>query len=397
MPITAIERNKVVEHWEKILSESIATPEALSPHFPIDEGEIRRVASLYPMQINPYFLGLIKEKGNGLYRQAIPDLCEITEKDGFEDPLNEEGLSPVPGLTHKYPDRVLFLVSSRCAMYCRFCNRKRKVGRPSMVTRETIREGLSYIRGNKKVRDVLLSGGDPLLLSDLELFRILCELRTLSHVEVIRIGTRVPCTLPQRITPQVVKMLKGFHPLYINTHFNHPSEITPEASLACARLADAGIPLGCQTVLLKGVNDDPLVMKALMHKLISIRVRPYYLFQADLVRGTSHFWTPLEKGLEIFSRLQGHTSGLCVPRFMIDLPGGGGKIPLVPEYVGESSGGKLLIKNYIGNEYLYPLLKERQKQVQGSEKVRDRDGKGPKPYHQGMRTQEKERRMTWLR
>jgi lysine 2,3-aminomutase len=224
-----------------------------------------------------------------------------------------------------------------------------------MVTRETIGDGISYIRGNKKIRDVLLSGGDPLLLPDAELFVLLRELRSISHVEIIRIGTRVPCTLPQRVTPQLADMLKGFHPLYINTHFNHPAEITPEASLACARLVDAGIPLGCQTVLLKGINDDPDVMKILMQKLLAIRVRPYYLFQADRAKGTSHFWTPLEKGVEIMWALQGYTSGLCVPRFMIDLPGGGGKIPLVPEYVLGEEKGRLRLKNYLGEEYIYPL------------------------------------------
>lgn len=307
------------------------------------------------MAINPYYLGLIKAKGDGIYRQAVPDLRETREGDGFEDPLNEEGLSPVPGLTHKYPDRVLFLVSGRCPMYCRFCNRKRKVGRPSMVTKETISEGIAYIRGTRKVRDVLLSGGDPLLLTDRKLHHILSRLRAIPHVEIIRIGTRVPCTLPQRVTQGLVNMLKGFHPLYINTHFNHPAEITPEASLACSRLADAGIPLGCQTVLLKGVNDDPKVMERLMGRLLTIRVRPYYLFQADLAKGTSHFWTPLKTGLDIISKLQGHTSGLSVPRLMIDLPGGGGKVPLLPEYVLGEDGGNLLIRNYRGEKYRYPL------------------------------------------
>ncbi|MGD9041460.1 MAG: KamA family radical SAM protein, partial [Desulfobacteraceae bacterium] len=269
--------------------------------------------------------------------------------------LNEEALSPVPGLTHKYPDRVLFLVSGQCAMYCRFCNRKRKVGNSSMVTRETIREGISYIKGNKNIRDVILSGGDPLLLPDGELFVLLTALRSIPHLEIIRIGTRVPCTLPQRVTQQLADMLKGFHPLYINTHFNHPAEITAEASLACARLVDAGIPLGCQTVLLKGINDDPALMRILMQKLLAIRVRPYYLFQADRAKGTSHFWTPLEKGMEIMAALQGYTSGLCVPRFMIDLPGGGGKIPITPDYVMKKEKGNLRLKNYLGEEYFYPL------------------------------------------
>jgi lysine 2,3-aminomutase len=341
-----------------MLSKSITTAEDLSALFGTEEEEIQRVVARYPMAINSYYLRLIRENGDGIYRQAVPDIREVTEEEGLEDPLNEEALSPVPGLTHKYPDRVLFLVSGQCAMYCRFCNRKRKVGRASMVTRKTIREGISYIRGNKKIRDVLLSGGDPLLLPDGELFVLLSALRSIPHLEIIRLGTRVPCTFPQRVTQQLAGMLKGFHPLYINTHFNHPAEITAEASLACARLVDAGIPLGCQTVLLKGVNDDPAVMRILMQKLLAIRVRPYYLFQADRAKGTSHFWTPLEKGLEIMAALQGYISGLCVPRFMIDLPGGGGKIPITPEYVVGKEKGSLLIKNYSGELYHYSLKSE---------------------------------------
>ena len=353
--VTAFPYEEPVEPWERMLSKSITTPEELSALFGTKEEEIQRVVARYPMAINTYYLGLIRKNGEGIYRQAVPDIREITGEEGLEDPLNEDALSPVPGLTHKYPDRVLFLVSGQCAMYCRFCNRKRKVGKGSMVNRETIREGISYIRGNKKIRDVLLSGGDPLLLPDRKLFALLSALRSISHLEIIRIGTRVPCTLPQRVTPQLADMLKGFHPLYINTHFNHPAEITAEASLACARLADAGIPLGCQTVLLKGINDNPAVLRILMQKLLAIRVRPYYLFQADRAKGTSHFWTPLEKGLEIMAALQGYTSGLCVPRFMIDLPGGGGKIPITPDYVMGKKEGSLLIKNYLGELYSYPL------------------------------------------
>ncbi len=316
------------QSWQEILSRSIVSARDLSGPSAADGAEIEQVISRYPMRINPYYLGLIQEKGDPIYAQAVPDIREIADHEGYEDPLNEEDLSPVPGLTHKYPDRVLFLVSSRCAMYCRFCNRKRKVGKPSMVTRVTLREGIAYIRKTPKIRDVLLSGGDPLLLSDRELHRILSEIRPIPHVEIIRIGTRVPCTLPQRITPELVNLLRGFHPLYINTHFNHPAEITAEATLACARLAGAGIPLGCQTVLLKGVNDDPSVMRSLMQKLVSIRVRPYYLFQADLARGTSHFWTPVNRGLEIISFIRKQASGLCVPHYAIDLPGGAGKVVL---------------------------------------------------------------------
>ncbi|MCP4666273.1 MAG: KamA family radical SAM protein [Deltaproteobacteria bacterium] len=340
--------------WKAILSKGITTPEALSAFFEINETDARRVIARYPMRINPYYLGLIRQKGDALYKQCIPDMAELSDEKGLEDPLNEEGFSPVPGLTHRYPDRVLFLVSSQCAMYCRFCNRKRKVGSPSMATNRSIREGLSYIRGHKEIRDVLLSGGDPLLLEDERLYGILSRLRDIGHVEIIRIGTRVPCALPHRVTPQLAKLLKGFHPLYMLTHFNHPVEITPEASMACNRLAHAGIPLGCQTVLLKGVNDDPLIIKALMQKLLTIRVRPYYLFQADLARGTSHFWTPVSRGMEIMAGLHGHTSGLCVPHFAIDLPGGGGKVPLLPEYIKDGDGDSLLIRDYQGKEHQYP-------------------------------------------
>jgi lysine 2,3-aminomutase len=314
--------------WEEILSQSITTAHELSSSLHANEAEVREVIARYPMRINPYYLRLIREKGDPLYRQAVPSLREIASQEGYEDPLDEESLSPFPGLTHKYPDRVLFLVSGRCAVYCRFCNRKRKVGKPAMVTSETVREGLAYIRKTPRVRDVLLSGGDPLLLPDRELHRILESLRLIPHVEIIRIGSRVPCTLPQRITPELVNMLRGFHPLYLNTHFNHPDEITEEASLACMRLADAGIPVGCQTVLLKGVNDDPTLMASLMKKLLFIRVRPYYLFQADLAKGTSHFWTTVDKGLSVISSLRRHCSGLCVPHYAIDLPGGGGKVLL---------------------------------------------------------------------
>ena len=345
-----------IESWQNILRESITTPGQLSEHFEIDETEIRKVVSRYPLGINSYYLGLMKTLGDGIYRQAVPDIREITDERGLEDPLDEERLSPVPGLTHKYPDRVLFLVSGRCPVYCRFCNRKRKVGRPSLVTKQTIKEGIHYIRGNKEIRDVLLSGGDPLLLTNRELYNILGELRAIRHIQIIRIGTRVPCTLPQRVTRQLVNMLKEFHPLYINTHFNHPSEITPQAALACTRLADAGIPLACQTVLLKGVNDHPSAIKALMRKLLGIRVRPYYLFQSDLAKGTAHFWTPLDRGIEIMSGLQGFMSGLGVPRFMIDIPGGGGKIPISPEYIEGIEEGVLLLRDYRGNIHRYPFL-----------------------------------------
>lgn len=325
---TALSEIRVNKSWEELLSSSLHAGEDLAPLLNIDPSEINAVLTRYPMRINPYYLGLIRNPGDGIYEQAVPDIREIMLEKGTEDPLCEERLSPVPGLTHKYPDRVLFLVCNHCAMYCRFCNRKRMVGRTSTVTRETIREGLSYIKKSPRVRDVLLSGGDPLLLQDRKIFEILTALRAIPHVEIIRIGTRVPCTLPQRITPALARLLRGFHPLYVSTHFNHPAELTPEAAGACARLADAGIPLGCQTVLLRGVNDRPAVMVKLMRGLLSVRVRPYYLFQADMVRGTSHFWTPLQRGMDIISVLSKKVPGPGLPQFVIDLPGGGGKVPM---------------------------------------------------------------------
>ncbi|MDT8336146.1 MAG: KamA family radical SAM protein, partial [Desulfurivibrionaceae bacterium] len=234
----------------------------------------------------------------------------------------EEGLSPVPNLIHKYPDRVLLLVNFACAMYCRFCTRKRKVGTARMqITAETLQAAFDYLEKTPAIRDVLVSGGDPLLLEDDHLEWILAKLRGIPSIEIIRIGTRVPCTLPMRVTASLAKMLKKFHPLYINTHFNHPDEITPQAAQTCRRLADAGIPLGCQTVLLKGINNDPQIIKKLLHRLLLVRVKPYYIFQGDMTKGTDHFRTPLKQGLEIMRTLIGHTSGLAVPRFAIDLPG----------------------------------------------------------------------------
>lgn len=354
MELVVIKPN-IEESWKDILRQSITSSEGLPQISGYDKSDIDTVTKKYPLFINPYYLNVIKSSPC-LLKQAIPDIKEISDIRGYSDPLNEEALSPVPGLTHKYPDRVLFLISSQCAMYCRFCNRKRKVGNPSMVTAESIEEGLRYIKATKTIKDVLLSGGDPLLLSDERLDYILSRINVIDHVEIIRIGTRIPCTLPQRITPNLVDILKKYHPLYINTHFNHPLEITPESSLACKMLADAGIPLGCQTVLLKGVNDNKDIIRELMRKLLKVRVKPYYLFQADLAIGTSHFWTPLQKGIEIMEGLQGFLSGMGVPRFVIDLPDGGGKIPVIPHYIKGIKGKKLIIKNYMGVEYKYPLI-----------------------------------------
>ena len=342
-----------METWQKLLQASITRPGNLTRRFGVDPQPLEAVAEAYPMRVNPYYLGLIREVGDPIWRQAVPAAEELQDAVCVADPLEEENQSPVPNLVHRYPDRALFLVSSECAMYCRFCTRKRKVGGENMViSRETLQAGIDYIRAHGEIRDVILSGGDPLLLSDERLEWILKELRSIPTLEIIRIGSRVPVVLPQRITPNLVRVLRKYHPLYLNTHFNHPDEITETAAKACGRLADAGIPLGNQTVLLRGVNDDPAVMKRLMQKLLAIRVKPYYLYQADLVQGTDHFRTSVEEGLEIIRALRGHTSGMGVPAYVIDAPGGGGKIPLLPDYL-QSLGDEVVLKNYRGDIYRY--------------------------------------------
>lgn len=342
-----------METWQKLLQESITRPEDLTPRFGIDPGPLAAVAERYPMRVTPYYLSLIQSVGDPIWRQAVPSQAELQDSVCPEDPLEEENQSPVPNLVHRYPDRVLFLVCSECAMYCRFCTRKRKVGGEQMIiNNDTIRQGLAYIRAHPQVRDVILSGGDPLLLSDDRLEWILRELRAIPSVEIIRIGTRVPVVLPQRITSTLVRMLRRYHPLYINTHFNHPDEITELSAKACTRLSDAGIPLGNQTVLLRGINDDPLIMRRLMQKLLANRIRPYYIYQADMVQGTDHFRTRVEEGLAVIEALRGHTSGLGVPAYVIDAPGGGGKIPLLPDYLQEL-GDTVELRNYRGERFKY--------------------------------------------
>ena len=342
-----------MEYWQTLLKESITQPDQLQPVFNIPPEPLQNVTKKYPMRVNNYFLGLIKQPGDPIWRQAVPDILELNDTVCMEDPLNEENLSPLPNLVHKYPDRALFLVNNQCAVYCRFCTRKRKVGTKEMhVNRETIDAGLDYIRKTSAIRDVLVSGGDPLLLEDSRLEYILSSLRSIEHVIIIRIGSRAPCTLPMRVTEKLTTMLKRYHPIYINTHFNHPAEITMESSMACNRLADAGIPLGSQTVLLKGINDDPEIIKQLMYKLLQIRVKPYYLFQTDMTKGTNHFRTPIDRGLEIMKAMIGHISGMAVPTFAVDAPGGGGKIPLLPNYV-KHLGKQLVFQNYCGMTCTY--------------------------------------------
>lgn len=307
----------------------------------------------FPMSITPYYLSLIDRddlENDPIYRQAFPSRGELDIRAcDMADPLHEDEDSPAPCVTHRYPDRVLLLVSNTCAMYCRHCTRKRRVGdQDSIPDRATISQGIDYIRRTPRIRDVLLSGGDPFLLSDEYLDWILTELRAIDHVEVIRIGTRTPVVLPYRITDGLVAVLKKHHPLWVNTHFNHPKELTSSSRAALAKLADAGIPLGNQSVLLAGVNDCPRIMRALVQKLVANRVRPYYLYQCDLSEGLGHFRTPVGKGIEILESLIGHTSGFCVPTYVIDAPGGGGKIPVMPNYLISWSTNKVVLRNYEG-------------------------------------------------
>ncbi len=304
------------------------------------------------MAITPYYASLIDpdDLNCPIRRQAVPTVRELEKgAGGIHDPLAEDQDSPVPGLTHRYPDRVLFLLTDQCAMYCRHCTRRRLAGqKDNMFSMKQIEKGIAYISQTPVVRDVLLSGGDPFTMSDERLEEILSKLRSIKHVEIIRIGTRTPVVLPQRITPNLVRMLKRYHPLWINTHFNHPRELTPEAKEACARLADAGIPLGNQSVLLKGVNDCPQLLKKMFQGLLTLRVRPYYLYQCDLSPGLEHFRTPVAQGIEIMENLRGHTSGMAVPTFVVDAPGGGGKIPVGPNYVISQSRDQVILRNYEG-------------------------------------------------
>ncbi len=320
---------------------------------PDKRSQIEKTIKKFPMAITPYYLSLIDTnnmENDPIFRQSVPTIHELEYSQAdMKDPLHEDKDSPVPGITHRYPDSVLFLVSNVCAMYCRHCTRKRRVGDiDNIPTKEEIKIGIDYIRNTPQVRDVLLSGGDPFLLSTDYLDWILTELRKIRHVEIIRIGTRTPVVLPYRITYRLVEMLKKHHPLWINTHFNHPREITASSKEALSKLADAGIPLGNQSVLLAGVNDCPIVMRSLVHKLVVNRVRPYYLYQCDLSEGLSHFRTPVGKGIEIIESLIGHTTGFCVPTYVIDAPGGGGKIPVMPNYLISWSTNKVILRNYEG-------------------------------------------------
>ena len=342
-----------MESWQRALAASVTDLRELADHFGIDIDSLEPVVERYPMRVTRYYLGLIREPGDPLWRQCIPDSLELKDDNLPSDPLHEERLTPTPGLIHRYPDRAVLLVSSSCPTFCRFCMRKRWIGCGWMSKQyRPIDGGLKYIERTPAIRDVILSGGDPFMLTDEALEEILARLHKIPHLEIIRINTRAPVTLPDRITSRLCRMLKRYHPLYINIHFNHPSEITPLSSEACNRLADSGMPLGNQTVLLKGVNDDPAVMKVLMQKLLTIRVRPYYIHQTDLVRGTGHFHASIEKGLEIMAGLRGHTSGIATPYYVIDLPGGKGKVPILPEDV-KREGRTFFLRNYLGEVVEY--------------------------------------------
>jgi lysine 2,3-aminomutase len=310
------------------------------------------------MAITPYFFNLIDRDNPDcpIRRQVIPRVEELQYSAGdLADPCGEDKDMPVPGLVHRYPDRVLFLITDRCASYCRYCTRSRVVsGVGEQELDIDFEQAISYLKQHTEVRDVLLSGGDPLLFSDAKLEGLLRQLRAIPHIEFLRIGTRIPIFLPQRITPELTQMLRQFHPLFMSVHVNHPSELTIESRDALGRLADAGIPLGNQSVLLRGVNDDPETMKLLMQKLLRCRVRPYYLYQCDLIQGSSHLRVPIARGLEIMEQLRGHTTGYAVPQYVVDGPGGGGKIPLNNEYVVAQTGDQVILRNFKGDIYSYP-------------------------------------------
>lgn len=317
-----------------------------------EEAGIRRCLETIRMAITPYYASLMSpvDPNCPIRRQAVPVARELVIGAGdMTDPLAEDTDSPVPGLTHRYPDRVLLLVTDQCSMYCRHCTRRRMAGiTDKAMPGERVKAAVEYIAKTPSVRDVLISGGDGLLISDHHLESIISQLRAIPHVEIIRIGTRVPVVMPQRITPELTSMLKKYHPIWINTHFNHPRELTREAQQALALLADAGIPLGNQSVLLRGINDCIGVMKALVHGLVKNRVRPYYIYQCDLSQGISHFRTSVAKGIEIIEGLRGHTSGYAVPTYVVDAPGGGGKIPVMPQYLISQSPGRVVLRNFEG-------------------------------------------------
>lgn len=325
-----------------------------------DEREaIRRHRGALPLGLTPYYASLLDpaDAARGLRRTVVPVTAEYAVAEGEgQDPLEEESHSPVPGIVHRYPDRVLLLVTNFCSVYCRYCTRARMVGAAGegSVKKTDLERALEYIEQTPAVRDVLISGGDPLSLDDERLEYVLHRLQKIAHVAIVRIGSKQPVVQPMRITPSLCNMLRRYHPLFMSLHFTHPDELTPEVAQACGRLADAGIPLGSQTVLLKGVNDDEATLKDLMHGLLKIRVRPYYLFQCDMISGSAHLRTPLERGVELVRGLHGDLSGYAVPSFVVEAPGGSGKVPLAPDYVAGRDGSDWLLTGYDGTTYRYP-------------------------------------------
>ncbi|SPD73212.1 L-lysine 2,3-aminomutase [uncultured Desulfobacterium sp.] len=348
--------------WRWQLSNRIIRIKDLSRIIDLSEDEIQAITGYnnnFPLAVTPYYLSIVDKKDplQPIRRTVIPVTAEKAHTIGeAEDPLGEDDDSPVPGLVHRYPDRVLLLVTGFCSTYCRYCTRSRVVGHKGAdAFNIALLDGaIDYIEKNHSIRDVLLSGGDPLTLSDERLEWLLSRLRRIPHVEILRIGTKAPVVLPQRITPALTRMLRHYHPLLISIHFTHPDELTPEVAQACERLADAGIPLGSQTVLLNGINNDVDVMRRLVHGLLRIRVRPYYLYQCDPIVGSAHFRTPVKDGIKIIKGLRGHTTGYAVPTYVIDAPGGGGKVPLLPDYLAGREGDELILKNYEDRLYRYP-------------------------------------------
>jgi lysine 2,3-aminomutase len=347
-------------HWQ--LRNAIRDVDTLSQILNLSDNERQAMmhhSGALPVSITPYYASLLDpdDPSDPLRRCVVPVVDECLHTAGEEeDPLCEDVDSPVPGIIHRYPDRVLFLVTDTCSTYCRYCTRSRIIERSNhhLVDFEKWEKAIEYIAGNKNIRDVLISGGDPLTLSDEKLDWLLMRLHKIPHIELLRIGTKVPVVLPQRITPALTAILKRYHPLWLSIHITHPDELTPEMSAACIRLADAGIPLGSQTVLLSDINDDVVTMMRLVHGQLQIRVRPYYLYQCDPIPGSSHFRTPISKGLEIIQGMRGYTTGYAVPTYVVDAPGGGGKIPLLPEYAMGWEKGSLLLRNYEGNIFRYP-------------------------------------------
>jgi lysine-2,3-aminomutase len=347
--------------WKWQFKNRITTVEELEKIIKLEEKEKQEISSclkVFRMAITPYYASLM-ERDNPkcpIRMQAVPTIYETRIAPyELEDPLDEERESPVKNIVHRYPDRVLFLVTHMCSMYCRHCTRRRTVGEEDFViSDEEVNAGVKYIDDNPEIRDVLISGGDPLTMSDARLEGIIAKIRKIEHVEIIRIGTRVPVVMPMRITPELLSMLKKYQPIWINTHFNHPRELTKDSIKACNDIVDAGIPLGNQSVLLRGINDDTEIMKELLCKLVKARVRPYYLYQCDLSQGLDHFRTKVEKGIEIMNNLTGSITGLAVPKYVIDAPHGGGKIPINPDYVISKDDQEVIMKNYKGKIYTYP-------------------------------------------